>query len=132
MTDKSAKRFKTILHWLQSDTPSNVVKSEHQEKDIVNVSVESDKRSLSPSLLIPSEEDQNERMEEDEVYDITSLERAFSSMNIIKSKLRNKMNDEFLDDLMILYVERTFADCISDDDVISAFEMSGPRRVKFS
>ncbi|CAM8920500.1 unnamed protein product [Rhodiola kirilowii] len=61
-----------------------------------------------------------------------ATERAFSSMNIIKSKLRNTMNDEFLDDLMILYVERTFADCISDDDVISAFEMSGPRRVKFS
>ncbi|KAL9681677.1 hypothetical protein QQ045_013464 [Rhodiola kirilowii] len=75
MTEKSAKRYKSVLHWLKSDTPSNVVESEHQEKDIVNVSVESAKRSLSPSLLIPSEEDQNERIEEDEVYDITSLER---------------------------------------------------------
>ncbi|KAL9682582.1 hypothetical protein QQ045_014384 [Rhodiola kirilowii] len=57
-----------------------------------------------------------------------TTERAFSSINIIKSKLRNKMNDELLDDLMVLYVERTFSDCISDDDVISEFEMSGPRR----
>ncbi|KAL9686622.1 hypothetical protein QQ045_031015 [Rhodiola kirilowii] len=30
----------------------------------------------------------------------TTTERAFSSLDIIKSTLRNKMNDEFLDDLM--------------------------------
>ncbi|KAL9664524.1 hypothetical protein QQ045_019928 [Rhodiola kirilowii] len=63
---------------------------------------------------------------------IATTERAFSSMNIIKSTLRNKMNDEFLDDLMVLYVERTFADYISNDDVIAEFEMSGVHRVKFS
>ncbi|CAM8914063.1 unnamed protein product [Rhodiola kirilowii] len=34
----------------------------------------------------------------------TTTERAFSSLDIIKSTLRNKMNDEFLDDLMVLYV----------------------------
>ncbi|CAM8956601.1 unnamed protein product [Rhodiola kirilowii] len=61
-----------------------------------------------------------------------TTERAFSSMNIIKSTLRNKMNDEFLDDLMVLYVERTFANYISNDVVIAEFEMSGVRRVKFS
>ncbi|XP_074270944.1 uncharacterized protein LOC141594855 [Silene latifolia] len=61
-----------------------------------------------------------------------TTERAFSSMNIVKSKLRNKMNDEFLDDLMVLYIERTFADSINNDDVVSEFELSGSRRVKFS
>ncbi|CAM8902082.1 unnamed protein product [Rhodiola kirilowii] len=61
-----------------------------------------------------------------------TTERAFSSLNIIKSTLRNKMNEEFLDDLMVLYVERTFADCISNDVVIAEFEMSGVRSVKFS
>ncbi|KAL9674084.1 hypothetical protein QQ045_030353 [Rhodiola kirilowii] len=61
-----------------------------------------------------------------------TTERTFSSLNIIKSTLRNKMNDEFLDDLMVLYVERTFADCISNDVVIAEFEMTGVRRVKFS
>ncbi|CAM8884789.1 unnamed protein product [Rhodiola kirilowii] len=61
-----------------------------------------------------------------------TTERAFSSMKIIKSDLRNKLSDEFLDDLMVLYIERTFTDCISNDDVIAEFEMSGPRRVKFS
>ncbi|KAL9673012.1 hypothetical protein QQ045_029265 [Rhodiola kirilowii] len=62
----------------------------------------------------------------------TTTERAFSSMKIIKNNLRNTMSDEFLDDLMVVYIERTFIDCISNDDVIAEFEMSGPRRVKFS
>ncbi|KAL9671177.1 hypothetical protein QQ045_008743 [Rhodiola kirilowii] len=61
-----------------------------------------------------------------------TIERAFSAMKIIKSDLRNKLRDEFLDDLMVLYIERTFTDCISNDDVITEFEMRGPRRVKFS
>ena len=39
-------------------------------------------------------------------------ERAFSSMNIIKNKLRNKMEDEFLDDLMLLHIEKDFDDRI--------------------
>ncbi|KAL9670428.1 hypothetical protein QQ045_007980 [Rhodiola kirilowii] len=62
----------------------------------------------------------------------TTTERAFSSMKIIKNNLRNKMNNEFLDDLMVIYIERTFIDCISNDVVIAEFEMSGPRRVKLA
>ncbi|PRQ22643.1 putative HAT dimerization domain, ribonuclease H-like domain-containing protein [Rosa chinensis] len=61
-----------------------------------------------------------------------TTERAFSSMNIIKSRLRNKMEDDFLDDLMVLYIEKEFADRIDNDSVISEFEVSGPRRVRFS
>jgi hypothetical protein len=36
----------------------------------------------------------------------TSVERAFSTMNIIKIVLRNKIGDEWLNDLMICYTER--------------------------
>jgi hypothetical protein len=61
-----------------------------------------------------------------------TTERAFSSMNIIKNKLRNKIEDEFLDDLMLLYIEKEFADQIDNDSVIAEFEVSGPRRVRFS
>ncbi|KAK9943936.1 hypothetical protein M0R45_009525 [Rubus argutus] len=61
-----------------------------------------------------------------------TTERAFSSMNIIKNKLRNKIEDEFLDDLIVLYIEKEFADKISNDSVIAEFEVSGPRRVRFS
>ena len=61
-----------------------------------------------------------------------TTERAFSSMNIIKNYLRNKMEDEFLDDLMVLYIEKEFANSIDNDSVIEEFEQSGPRRVRFS
>ena len=35
-----------------------------------------------------------------------SVERAFSAMNIIKTDLRNRMNDEWLKDLTLCYVEK--------------------------
>ncbi|KAM5586362.1 zinc finger MYM-type protein 1, partial [Rosa sericea] len=57
-----------------------------------------------------------------------TTERAFSSMTIIKSKLRNKMEDEFFDDLMVVYIEKEFADSIDNDSVIAEFEVSGSRR----
>lgn len=60
-----------------------------------------------------------------------TTKKAFSSMSIIKSKLRNKMEDEFLDDSMVLYIEREYAESIDNDSVISEFEVSGPRRVQF-
>ncbi|XP_062011212.1 receptor-like protein 2 [Rosa rugosa] len=58
-----------------------------------------------------------------------TTERAFSSMTIIKNKLRNKMEDEFFDDLMVLYIEKEFADSIDNDSVIAEFELSGSRRL---
>ncbi|XP_062013863.1 uncharacterized protein LOC133730252 [Rosa rugosa] len=66
-----------------------------------------------------------------------TTERTISSMNIIKNKLRNKMEDEFFDDLMVLYIEKViiekeFADSIDNDSVIAKFEVSGPRRIRFS
>ncbi|XP_062013984.1 uncharacterized protein LOC133730401 [Rosa rugosa] len=61
-----------------------------------------------------------------------TTERAFSSMNIIKNKFQNKIEDEFLDELMVLYIEKEFADSIDNDSVIAEFEVSGPRRVRFS
>ena len=60
-----------------------------------------------------------------------TTERAFPSMNIIKNKLRNKIEDEFLDDLMVLYIEKEFANKIDNDSVIAEFEVSGPRRLRF-
>ncbi|XP_050387394.1 uncharacterized protein LOC126803676 [Argentina anserina] len=36
----------------------------------------------------------------------TTTKRAFSAMNIINNKLRNKMEDEFLGDCMVLHIEK--------------------------
>jgi hypothetical protein len=45
-------------------------------------------------------------------------EMTFSTMNIIKSKLRNKINDEWFNDLMICYNERDILKSLNDVDII--------------
>ena len=40
-------------------------------------------------------------------------------------------SDEFLDDLMVLYIEKELTDSIDNDYVIAEFELSGSRRVRF-
>jgi len=52
---------------------------------------------------------------------ITSVERAFSAMKIIKTKLCNKINDVWFNDLMICYVEREIFKSIDDVDIIRTF-----------
>ena len=52
----------------------------------------------------------------------TTTERAFSTMNGIKTDLRNKMKDEFLSDAMKLFIERDIAVTISTDSIIDDFE----------
>ncbi|KAM5551090.1 zinc finger MYM-type protein 1 [Rosa sericea] len=61
-----------------------------------------------------------------------TTERAFSAMNIIKNKLRNKMEDEFLGDCMVLHIEKEYAESIDNESVIKDFEACGTRRVRFS
>jgi hypothetical protein len=35
-----------------------------------------------------------------------SVERAFSTMNFVKNRLRNRMNDSLLDDCLVTFIER--------------------------
>ena len=51
----------------------------------------------------------------------TSVESAFSAMKIIKSKLRNKINDVWFNDLMICYTEREILKSLDDVDIIRTF-----------
>lgn len=47
-----------------------------------------------------------------------TVERAFSSMNIIKSNLRNKMGDEFLTDCLVCYIEKELFTSIDNEIII--------------
>ena len=38
-----------------------------------------------------------------------TTERAFSTMKLLKTRLRNRMEDEFLADNMIVYIEKEIA-----------------------
>ena len=48
----------------------------------------------------------------------TSVERIFSAMSIVKIDLRNKMGDEWLNDLMICYTEKEIFRSIKNEKII--------------
>ena len=60
-----------------------------------------------------------------------TTERAFSAMNLLKTQLRNKMDNDFLTDCMVIYIEREIADSIDVDSIIDEFDEKS-RRVKHS
>ena len=51
----------------------------------------------------------------------TNIERAFSTMSIVKSKLRNKMGDSLLDDGLVTYIQRDAFAEVNEDDIIDTF-----------
>ena len=50
------------------------------------------------------------------------VERIFSAMKIIKTDLRNKVSDEWLNDLMVCYCEKEIFRSIHDDQIIIQFQ----------
>lgn len=57
-----------------------------------------------------------------------SVERAFSAMKIIKSKLRNKMKNDWFNDLMICYTEREIFRQINSDAIAIRFQAMKTRK----
>ncbi|CAL1401863.1 unnamed protein product [Linum trigynum] len=55
-------------------------------------------------------------------------ERAFSAMKIVKNRLRNKMNDDFLADNLVIFIEREIAETFSLDAILSDFSDLKERR----
>ena len=60
-----------------------------------------------------------------------TTERSFSAMRIVKTRLRNKMEDEFLTDSLIMYIEREIAEKFSIDSIIDGFRDLKEQRVLF-
>ncbi|WVZ85931.1 hypothetical protein U9M48_032788 [Paspalum notatum var. saurae] len=58
-----------------------------------------------------------------------SIERVYSAMSIIKTDLRNKMGDEWLNDLMICYTEKEIFRSISNEKIMKRFEEMKERRM---
>ncbi|KAL5844084.1 hypothetical protein ACOSQ4_010042 [Xanthoceras sorbifolium] len=61
----------------------------------------------------------------------TTTERAFSAMKLLKTPLRNKMEDDFLTDCMVIYIEREIADTIDLEYIIDEFNCVKSRKTKF-
>ncbi|XP_025806923.1 uncharacterized protein LOC112885543 [Panicum hallii] len=62
----------------------------------------------------------------------TSVERVFSVMKIIKTERRNKMDDDWLNDLMICYNEKEIFKGIDDEAIMKRFQALKHRRMNFS
>ena len=62
----------------------------------------------------------------------TSVERCFSVVKIVKTDLRNRIGDGFMNDCVICFVEQEFLDAIPNDDIIVRFQNMDDRtrRVK--
>ena len=58
-----------------------------------------------------------------------TTERAFSAMKLIKTSLRNKMENEFLTNFMVVYIEREIASVIDLDFIIDKFDLLKNRRI---
>lgn len=59
-----------------------------------------------------------------------TTERAFSTMKLVKTRLRNKMEDGFLRDCLLIYIEKEIAMGFSTDEIIDEFNTES-RRVPF-
>ena len=58
--------------------------------------------------------------------------RTFSTMKVVQTNIRNKMENDFLTDSLMLYIEKDIALTFSLDSVIDNFEDLKERRVSFS
>ncbi|KAL6579336.1 hypothetical protein OROMI_009552 [Orobanche minor] len=59
-----------------------------------------------------------------------TTERSFSAMKLVKTDLRNKMEDEYLADCLMVYIEREFAAGIDTNLIIDEFYSKKHRRVQ--
>ncbi|KAK9725256.1 hypothetical protein RND81_05G132000 [Saponaria officinalis] len=61
-----------------------------------------------------------------------TTERAFSGIKIMKTRLRNKMEDDFLANSLVIYIEREISKSFSIESVVDDFKLLKDRRVLFS
>ncbi|GAV90607.1 Dimer_Tnp_hAT domain-containing protein, partial [Cephalotus follicularis] len=59
-----------------------------------------------------------------------TTERAFSAMKIIKTRLRSKMEDDFLTNCLVVYIEQAIVEKISVDKIIDDFYDMKKRRAQ--
>jgi hypothetical protein len=58
-----------------------------------------------------------------------TTERVFSAMKIVKTRLRNKMEDDFLANSLVLYIERKIAEIFDSDSILYDFVLLKDRKV---
>nr|XP_027075662.1 zinc finger MYM-type protein 1-like [Coffea arabica] len=59
-----------------------------------------------------------------------SVERVFSAMNIVKTDLRNKMGDEWMNDCLVVYIEKDIFATIENEQILQRFQLMKTRRMQ--
>ena len=62
----------------------------------------------------------------------TSVERVFSAMKAVKTDLRNRMGDEWLNDSLVVYIEKKIFDSIDNELILNRFQNMDSRRNQLS
>ena len=57
-------------------------------------------------------------------------ERAFSAMKIVKTRLCNKMEDKFLSNNLVVYIEKEIAENFTTDSILDDFRSLKERRLQ--
>ncbi|XP_060966851.1 uncharacterized protein LOC115703951 [Cannabis sativa] len=57
-----------------------------------------------------------------------TVERVFSSMNILKSRLRNRMGDQFMNDCLLVYIEKDIFNSLDNEVIMQRFQNMKSRR----
>ena len=52
----------------------------------------------------------------------TTIERAFSAMNIIKNRLRNQIRDQWMNDCLVTYIEKYIFKTIKCEEIMQQFQ----------
>jgi hypothetical protein len=57
-----------------------------------------------------------------------TIEKVFSAMHIVKSRLRNKIRDKWMNDNLIVYIEKYIFDTIDNEIIMKRFQNMKTRR----
>ena len=57
-----------------------------------------------------------------------TIKRSFSTMKYIKNELRNRMGDQWMDDCLVVYIEKDVACSIDNKTIMQRFQNMKTRR----
>ena len=52
----------------------------------------------------------------------TTVERVFSTMNVIKNRLRNQIGDQWMNDCLVTYIEKNIFKTIKCEEIMQWFQ----------
>ena len=61
-----------------------------------------------------------------------SVERVFSALNLVKTKLRNSMGDKWMNDCLITFIEKDLFNLVDNERIMQRFQRMKTRRGKLS